>query len=220
MQFSVKTGKPVSQKTACAIVPVFAGSPLPAVTRAFDKAGRRQLAALQRSGEISGEPGSTALIHHVTGIGAKRVLAVGCGRRADFNRKALHKATVAAIRALASTKITDAVTYLTLEAPHDCDAAAGARVSVEAARTAAYRFDELKSKPQSATGPRRIGIGCERDAAAEVRQGIAAGTAIADGADIARDLGNRPANVCTPSHLADAARDIARQHAGLTSKAL
>ena len=40
------------------------------------------------------------------------------------------------------------------------------------------------------------------------------------GADLARNLGNRPPNICTPSHLADTARDIARRYARLEVKVL
>jgi leucyl aminopeptidase len=45
----------------------------------------------------------------------------------------------------------------------------------------------------------------------DVRAGVKLGSAIAGGTDLARDLGNRPPNVCTPSHLADAARQIAKR---------
>jgi leucyl aminopeptidase len=46
------------------------------------------------------------------------------------------------------------------------------------------------------------------------------GLAIADGMDLARDLGNRPPNVCTPSHLAETARDIAKSYKNFKVKVL
>jgi leucyl aminopeptidase len=220
MQFSAKTGNPIEQKTACAILPVFEGSPLPPVTRDFDKASGGRLSALQRSGELSGEPGKAAMIHHLDGVGAKRVLAVGCGPRKGFSRKALYRSATAAVRAFAGTSITEAVSYLAIETPDDCDIYYAARLSVEAFRAGAYRFDELKSQPKPAGKLARIGLGIDRSDASEARRGISDGKAIADGADIARDLGNRPANVCTPTHIADVARDIAKNFDKLTSKAL
>jgi leucyl aminopeptidase len=219
MEFSVKTGDPVRQKTACAIVPVFEGSPLPAVTRALDKASGGKINALVRTGEISGEAGKTLMVHHLDGIGAKRVLAVGCGRRRKHSRKSLYRATSAAVRAVSGKAIGNVISYLASDAPQDCDAYYCARLTVEAARTAAYRFDELKSKAPPEFKLRRFGIGIDHAASAEARSGIADGVAIADGSDIARQLGNRPANVCTPTHLAEVASKIAREHKGLTSKA-
>jgi len=56
--------------------------------------------------------------------------------------------------------------------------------------------------------------------AASIRTGIKLGEAIADGSDLARNLGNRPPNVCTPSHLAEAARDIAKRFARMEVKVL
>lgn len=218
MDFSVKTGAPASQKTACAILPLFDGSPLPATTRAFDKATGRALAALTRSGEASGELGRTLLVHNLKGVGAKRVLLVGCGRRAAFSRKALSRATAAAAKALKGKAIADAVSYLTTESPVDCDVYYAARLSAEAVRAATYQFDELKSKTPPAGKLRRFGIALDRDDAATGRSGLSDGAAIADGTDIARDLGNRPANVCTPTHLAKTATEIAREHKGLTAK--
>lgn len=219
MQFSVKTGSPATQKTACAIVPVFDGSALPPITREFDKAAGGALRALLRSGELSGELGKATMLRQVDGVGAKRILAVGCGTRKLFSRKALQRATARAIREFIGTSIGDAVSYLAFSPPADCDAYYAARLSVEAARAGTYRFDELKSKAPPNTRLKNFAIGVERTAADAARRGIGDGTAIADGADLARDLGNRPPNVCTPTHLAEVAQDLARRHSGLTSKA-
>jgi leucyl aminopeptidase len=77
-----------------------------------------------------------------------------------------------------------------------------------------YRFDRMKSKPAE----RRLAL---RKVALHVadKAGIAAGEsaaaramAIAHGAAFARDLGNLPGNVCTPTYLAAEARELARQH--------
>ena len=219
MDFSVKTGDPVGQKTACAIVPVFDGSPLPAVTRALNKASGGAIAALVRSNEISGKAGRTLMLHNLDGVGAKRVLAVGCGSRKKYSRKALYRATAAAVRRLADTSIGDAVSYLALEAPQDCDPYYGARLSVEAAQAAVYRFNELKSETQPGGKLRRFGIGIDRENAALAREGLAGGEAIAEGTEIARELGNRPPNVCTPTHLAEVASKLAKKYKRLTSKA-
>ena len=45
-----------------------------------------------------------------------------------------------------------------------------------------------------------------------IEQAIASGSAIAEGHSLARTLGMMPANLCTPEHLANTARDIAARH--------
>jgi leucyl aminopeptidase len=56
--------------------------------------------------------------------------------------------------------------------------------------------------------------------AAAARSGVAQGLAIANGMDLARDLGNRPPNVCTPTHLAGIATEIAKRHKNMEAKIL
>src|SRR5690606_41670226 len=59
----------------------------------------------------------------------------------------------------------------------------------------------------------RIGLAVSNAAdVAETRRGIGHGAAIANGMDLARNLGNRPPNVCTPSHLAEQAKALAAEH--------
>jgi leucyl aminopeptidase len=47
---------------------------------------------------------------------------------------------------------------------------------------------------------------------AAVRRGLAAGAALAESARLLRDLGNLPANVCTPRYLAAQARELERNY--------
>jgi leucyl aminopeptidase len=48
---------------------------------------------------------------------------------------------------------------------------------------------------------------------ASARQGVREGNAIAAGLKLARDLGNLPGNICTPTYLAQQARKLGRSHA-------
>ena len=76
-----------------------------------------------------------------------------------------------------------------------------------------YRFDRLKSKP----GPKRpwrkttLVIGNKADLATAER-GAARGEAIGEGISFAKDLGNLPGNVCTPTYLAEQAQELAKRH--------
>jgi leucyl aminopeptidase len=219
MDFPVKVAAPVSQTTACAIIPVFDGAPLPAVTRAFDKASGGLLSALRRSGDIKGDLGNVVLLHKVKGTRAKSLLVVGCGPRKRYARKALRAATLAATRKIAGTA-ADAINYLSLELPSDCDTAAGARVIVDATRNASYGFSELKSEKQPEIKLKRMGLAAAKPDATDTKRGASLGQAIANGVEIARNLGNRPANVCTPSHIGTVAKEIARQHTKLSTKVL
>jgi leucyl aminopeptidase len=220
MDFPVKTGAPASQRTECAILPVFEDGQLQGATKEIDTASRGLIKQLLRAGDATGRLGTTVLIHRTQGTAASRWLLVGCGKRADFGPKRFAAALTPAINALRASSTKEATNYLAygVEA---LSAEQVARQSVEIARTQLYRFDELKSRRDPAAKLARLGIGLPRGTDARAaRRGVAIGTAISNGADLARDLGNRPPNVCTPTHIAETARDLAKRFSKLDVRVL
>src|SRR5260221_9451302 len=78
----------------------------------------------------------------------------------------------------------------------------------------AYRFDRMKSKPPEAKRAlRKVTLHvAKRGEIAEGETAMERGQAIADGMAFAKDLGNLPANVCTPAYLAEQAQDMGRRN--------
>jgi leucyl aminopeptidase len=227
MEFPVKTGAPASQRTECAILPVFDDGQLRGATKEVDTAARGLIKQFVRGGDATGRLGSTTMIHRTHGTAASRWLLVGCGKHADFGAKRLAAALAAAVVSLRGTGTKEAISYLAYSSPRGASAQSSvsaeqaARLTVETARAHLYRFDELKSRRDPTPKLTRIGVGLGRGTdLAAVRRGIRVGSAIANGSDLARDLGNRPPNVCTPTHLAEAARDLAKKFRKLDVKVL
>jgi leucyl aminopeptidase len=219
MDFPLKTGEPARQRTECAILPVFDGGELRGATKSLDKAVRGAIKQIVRAGDAAGRLGATTLIHRTQGAAA-RWLLVGCGKHADFDAKRLAAALTAALGALRGSGTREALTYLAY-GNDSLGAEQAARQTVEAARAQTYRFDELKSRREPPAKLARLGIGFSTDADKRAaRRGVQVGTAIANGADLARDLGNRPPNVCTPTHIAEAARALAKRFKKLEVKVL
>jgi leucyl aminopeptidase len=221
MEFPVKTGAPTRQRTECAILPVFDDGQLHGVTNEFDRAARGAIAKLVRAGDAPSRVGACTLVHRTPGTAATRWLLVGCGKRTDFTAKRLTAALGAAIGALRAGGTKEALSFLAYDAIPGLTPTDTARYSAETARAALYRFDELKSRSEPPSRLARLGLGYRAGTNAnDVRAGVRVGNAIAGGTDLARDLGNRPPNVCTPSHLADAARDIAKRFRRMQVKVL
>ena len=221
MQFSVTTDSPATRATGCVILPLFESGSMAAATQAVDEACGGVLGRLVESGDASAKPGRTRLLPGLEGIAAERVLLTGCGKEDAFNAKALNGAVAAAAQALGETGVTDATSYLSRGGAAGVDAYYAARITVAAASGALYRFDELKSDaPENAKLSRfAIAAGASGDAS-EAERGATHGQAIAAGVSLARDLGNRPPNVCTPSHLADEARALAERFGRLETEVL
>jgi leucyl aminopeptidase len=219
MEFPVKTGAPARQRTECAILPVFDDGKLHGATKELDKAARGAIAKLVRSGDAPSRLGACTMVHRTQGSAAARWLLVGCGKHAEFSAKRLTTALAAAIHSLRTGGAKEATSFLGYDAA--LSPAQVARHSVETARSILYRFDELKSRTDPPSRLTRLGLGLKTGTDVnEVRDAIKVGNAIAAGSDLARDLGNRPANVCTPSHLAEAARNLAERYARMEAKVL
>ena len=213
VEFSIISGAPQTGRNGCLVAGVFEPGKLSAAAAALDRAAKGFLGGIVRRGDLTGKPGSTLLLHNVPGVGAARVLLVGLGREAEFGDKRYREAIAAAIRALNVTGADEAVLLLTELAVGRRDAGWKVAHAVAVARECAYRFTRMKSKSE---GPepalRRLTLSVDRAALKRAGGGLEQGLAVAHGMSLARDLGNLPPNVCTPSYLADQARELAKRY--------
>ncbi len=212
MEFSIKSGNPERIRTGCVIVGVFEPRKLSPAGAALDRATRGQLSAALKRGDMEGKPGTTLMLQQLPRVAAARVLLVGLGRERDFDDGKFRDAVAKAIAALKHTGVTEAVLCLSAGVK-ERDIAWRAAQTAIAATDATYRFDQMKSKRAAARGLRHLTllVGARNDLASG-QAGLTQGAAIALGMSLARDLGNLPGNVCTPAYLAQAARDLAKQH--------
>jgi leucyl aminopeptidase len=212
MEFSTKSAMPEKQPAACVAAGVFESRKLSGAADALDKAAHGQIRELLRSGDMQGKMGSTRLLYGVRGVAAERVLLVGLGREKEFGEKQYRDCARAALAAIQETGARDACLYFAeLQVPGR-DAAWKASQLVLAAADVAYRFDRMKSKKGEDRPLVHVSISAasKRDAAA-LEHGMREGRAIAAGTALARDLGNLPANVCTPTYLAEASMKLGRE---------
>jgi leucyl aminopeptidase len=216
MNFTVKSEHPAGVKSGCVILGVFERRKLSEPASRFDKTTRGLLGKLLTDGEMDGKCGDTRLVHYPGGAKCERVLLVGCGKPGEFDSGAYRKAVAAAAQVVNASGATDAVTYLAELDVKGSDTYHNIRTQVELARSTLYWPDELKSKKDRARRPlRRLAINVDKAAQEQARRAVSDGEAIAAGVELARSLGDLPGNLCTPSHLANTARDL-----GKTSKQL
>lgn len=209
MQFSIKALSPETAKTGCVVLGIHSGKELTPAAKRVDQAAR---GALRKAlGDLSGKTGSTLLLRALPGVAAERVLLVGLGERKEFAEGAYRDALRAAANALRELGARDAALFLV-------DTKVGARPvswnlrhAVLGVREAFYRFEQLKTQKKPAE-PALAHVVLPLEANAQLTDTLAEASATADGAALARTLGNLPANICTPSHLADEAKKLARQY--------
>ncbi|MBI3042802.1 MAG: leucyl aminopeptidase [Betaproteobacteria bacterium] len=213
MEFSIKSGAPQTGRSGCLVVGVYEPRKLSSAAAGLDRAAKGFLTQVVRRGDLQGKPGTTLLLHGVPGIAAERVLLVGLGREAEFRDKQYREAVAAAIRALNATGAEEASLHLTELAVGRRDAAWKVAHAVTVARECAYRFTRMKSKSENAEPAlHRLTLCVDRAVMKRAAAGLEQGLATAHGMSLAKDLGNLPPNVCTPSYLADQARELAKRY--------
>ncbi|MFH1602289.1 MAG: leucyl aminopeptidase [Pseudomonadota bacterium] len=210
MEFSTNRGNPENRVTPCIVVGVYAGDKLSPSAEVLDRASRGTLREVLRRGDMVGKLGSTLLLYRVPGVEAERVLLVGLGQKAELHEHEFREAARAAIKAVQETGADSATLCLTEIKAGRRDSAWNARQVALAAVECAYRFEYMKSKK---TEPRPLAkidlLTATRDAALAAL-GLRQGQAIGTGVSLAKDLGNLPGNVCTPTYLAEQAKKLAR----------
>ena len=221
MEFSIKNGNPEKQRNACVIVGVFETRKLSAAATVIDRASDGYLGSILRRGDMEGKLGSTLLLHNVPGTLCDRVLLVGLGKEREFREREYRQAVQASIKALDGHGANDVASFLAEVPVKKRDLAWRIEQMVELTMSAIYRF----AHPQCKKGEERRGVYKlvinvpQRN---ELKLGEAAlkrGLAIASGVRLARDLGNLPGNICTPTYLAQQAQDLAK-HYGIKSEVL
>lgn len=214
MEFSIKSGSPEKQRTACVVVGVFEPRKLSLPAELIDNASRGYLSELLRRGDMEGKAGTTLLLHKVPGTEADRILLVGLGKEREFREQEYRNAIATAVRTLNETGGFDGTLYLTELAIRKRDVAWRVRQAVMTAEETLYRFDQLKSKKDEVRRPLRKLTFCveRRSELAVADQALAEGQAIAAGMQWMKDRANLPGNICTPAYLAEQARLLASEH--------
>jgi leucyl aminopeptidase len=218
MEFTIKTATPEKFRAGILVAGTFADGALPAATATLDEAADGRIAALLKRGDLDEKAGSTLLLPDLPGVAAERVLLVSLGKREEFGDKAYRDALAAAAKALAASAAKDAgvlladVTVETGDRPPrtlDWRLQQAARILADGA----YRFDALKSgkDPKKERGTKKFTLLIAGKVSAALEAAVHRGQAIAEGMALAKDLGNLPGNVCTPTHLAHTAQSLGKQ---------
>jgi leucyl aminopeptidase len=210
MKYSVSGASVATLKADCIVAGVYESGELTAHAAALDKASGGVVARIIESGDVRGKPGETHSIPASEGP-ARRVILVGLGKAADLDLKQFRRALLAGAGAAARTAATSVTNLLALDPPASIDGASAARHSVECFAHATYRSDAFKSKSDE-DGKSSLAdcvIAVREGTEAEARASMAVGESIAAGVALARDLGNAPPNICTPTYLAQTAERIA-----------
>ncbi len=210
MKFSIKNTQAPNELNDCVIVGVYESQLLSSAAQAIDTASAGFITQILKRGDFDGKAEATLLLHNVTHIASERVLLVGLGKELDFTEKRYSKVVHASIKALAKGGAKNATTFLADIVVKKLSMQQKVALLAESALDASYQFAALKRKKDGTNETKKglASLAINVISANEVKAaetGLVDGQAVAAGVSLAKDLGNLPPNVCTPTYLAEQA---------------
>jgi leucyl aminopeptidase len=211
MQFQAKSFDATSHRSALLVVGVFSDTTLTPSAQLIDQAGKGQLSKLLTREKFTGARGTSLMLHHNVGQSADRLLLLGLGKSAksDVEAAAISAALSALQSAVKGAPYKNISIDLTGVTVGGQNASWLARKIAQTLTTDLWQFDQLKSQKPSKININKITVNVD-GSPASVKKALAQGQALGDGMNYARELGNLPGNICTPTYLANQARALAR----------
>lgn len=168
-------------------------------------------------GDLLLESGKSCIIYDVDGIEAKR-LALVCAESAELSLDDAQKLSAAVVSLVKSTQLINV--HLCASDLMIAQHVSGSFVEklVEQFVLDQYQFTEFKAADTESNKLAQVSfVGGN---AKDIHSAIHQGQALANGKNLARNLGNLPPNVCHPTYLAETAQTLDSQYNNLTTKVL
>ena len=220
MRVRVWRGSITDIKADAIIVNLFEGIRRPGgATGAVDQALGGAITQLIEAGEITGKTKEAAVIYTLGRLPASKVIVAGLGPSKDFDFEGVRAAAGWAMRAAGRGRPRTVATIVHGAGIAGLEPGAAATATVEGSLLAAYSYEELKTVEGDGGVEELIIVERDESKFPIIETGVRRGEVLAKATALARDLVNRPANLVTPTALAEVAADIARR-GGLTLQVL
>jgi leucyl aminopeptidase len=219
MNYTISTKSVLNIKTDCLCIPLFNNSTLCETGKNIDNAFDELLSKSIKRFDIESEAGKTFILP-TSHEQIDRIVFIGMGDADKVSSAAFRKSC----KALASSLKTINAKTLHIALNHvkliDGPQTNIISESIQAIENSHYSFDQFKSKKAPAIKLQKTTIQCSEADKKDFEQSATISQAQAIGVKTAKDLGNLPGNVCTPSYLAEQAESLAKSNKKISVKVL
>ncbi len=174
----------------------------------LNKITRGAVGALLASRRFSPELHKTCTIYNPAGLKTRCLLLVGAGKKSQFEPARFREVVGAAVRYARSAAGRTAAFICRGDLPASMEA----RLAVEGAYYANYQPDIYKTRDKKQIDVETFRLLFDyKVSQADIREAIRRGSIVGDATNFARNLVNEPANILTPTRLADYALTMAEK---------
>lgn len=220
MQYAVQATASLKTVSDCLVLPLQQGQSAETVLAPFSKPLAKIARGVIERGDFSAKQSEILVLHTDQPGTYPRLLLLGLGGKAPDTPGYLAAARVMAKALLKLPIKTAAVVAAGLAAEGHSRAWCAEQLTRQVAE-ADYRFDQFKTKKSTPAQLKKMTLATESGKGNQaLKSALNAGDAIGAGTNLARKLGDLPANTCNPSYLASQARSLAREHKPLSCKVI
>ena len=216
VKYTVNAINPTTIKTKCLVIVIENRKKFSPLLTDIDNATENSISQLQKQGSLDSESGKTILLHNPKGLEAETLLLVTIDETSSLDNQSCRNLCDRISSELKRQQIYEAAFCLPFIENSNVSIESNSRHLLESIGDRNYKYlhrpisakhKTTKAKEFSAT------IIVQNDAEiALAEQGASQGLAISNGKELARNLGNMPGNVCTPTHLAEQAQALGKSH--------
>lgn len=208
MNYSIETNSIEHLKSDCVLVGIYSNQTLSLAAQVLDNITNGLISNVIKRGDILGKLNDTLLLNVIPNKNIERILLVGLGEQKPLSIKNYRKVLISAISAIKKARFESATIILVDIEVEKADEVLKTRQIVEVFEDAMYQFTECKSKSSDEVMLKNIGILTLDSTLAQI--GIEQGLAISGGMNLAKHLADLPANICTPTFLAEQGLKLAK----------
>jgi len=220
MKITVKAANQQKIKNACFIIGILESGPLSTVAKEIDRLCGGTISKFINQKRFEGKLRTFLPLYHLQNMGNDSILLIGAGKENSLTPMGFRRMAFEAFKNISPAETT-VVCYLADLVVPNRSLAWKVRQIAEAARDSMYRFDLFKSEKIPACALKEIIIpvsDSKQIKACEIA--VAEAEAIASGVSFAKNLGNLPSNICTPTFLAEQAKDLGKTYKNVSVKIL
>lgn len=219
MEFVAKSSLSEKQKSACLITSQNGHTRLAPCLEKLPKESQKLLKDRLAKGDISQQIGAHTLFYDLPGI--ERLLIVGVGEKKSLSERQFRDIIISLTKALANTGAMEASIMLEDFSIQERDNAWKIRQAIEIFHAQLYKFEKFKNHKKHSKRPlRRFIFLVSKNTLKACEKACIEAEAIVAGVEVVKNLANTPPNVCTPSFLADYAKQFAKKHSKVSAAVL
>lgn len=221
MHVHLKSVNVLLEKQAAVVVTVGPDRQLDAAAQLLDEQSQGALSAVLAKAGFEGKLGQSLPLYALPHLACEWVLVTGRGPQDELRAAGVIKLIQTVCKALQELGTHQAVLGLHELQVKDMAAADLLGLMARTAFETTYQFTTYKTTPSGRSGLRDLSLTVlDKSLMTSARRAVAWAEAIAQGTALARDLGNQPSNVCTPTFLSEQAQLLAKASRKIKVKVL